>query len=398
MKSQIVNRYALTFASGLVILLSGCGNEILDQARKLSSTSEDLKKVFPVLAKDYVDSCFRKADYTLLLSNNQDVFAARNTALKACTDKLPSDLAPLVGRKKDIVGNSTIIEDASQAFITQNNVITGHLDAIGALSQKETFDFSSESGSLVDVLSRAGSELGGVTITDTQKTALESVIGFIFKAIAQDIARDALKKEIPKVNKSYQTVICFLRKDFNRIYRDSLDQEIEQLNQYYKSAIRLELQRTSSDFSLKQLKREKLRRELFNQRLFEGEIPVQFGTLLEVEAIYDEWRDKQAELRNRYAALDGYLRILDTISTGHSALAQIAESKAPRNNNPNDISLNQVSFNKETCQPINQAYRKLEGDGAELQLALISQYASTLKEQVSNLEKNKFISQKLGDN
>lgn len=352
----------------IAVLAGGCSNDFFERARQVSDNSKKLKEVFLVLATDYVESCFRRANYGLLTTSPEgDFFGQRDNLMESCNFKLPDE-------------EMTTKENAKVAFITQNNIIADYLDAIGTLSDKKTFDFSEEASSIQGVLERAGLDL-----SDSKGTVFGSVVGFIFQTISQDIARSALKDEVPRVNEPFQQAICFLKKDFDTIYRRALEQERTQMDTYYESTITVMLQRSRNESERDALSIQQLRQDLYNEVPSADSLPVAFSALPEVYDFYDEWREQQAELRQRFQALDQYLGVLSTIASGHESLAKASEEE-----NFNPVNLD------DNCEPMVVAEEIDPFVSQRIELANALYYLDDFDNKVSELQDNQFIRQEIG--
>ena len=347
----------------ITLITSGCNNNLLNQAKSLSENSKSLKESFNILASDYVESCYRRANYGLLTTDiSQDVFKQKNLLLKACNTTLE--------------GSKSTSVETKVLFVIQNTIISNYLDAIASISRDETFSFGQEAGKIKGVFEKAG-----LPLSEAKGTAFTAVVGFILKSITQNIASNSLKKEVPKVNLPLQKSICFLKKDFDNVYRRALNQEQKQLDEYYKSTIIIMLKRSRNEFELESLNIQKLRKNLYNEPPSKTQLLVQFSALPEVYHFYDEWRNKQVILRQRYDALDQYLDILDTIGSGHAALDKAAKGEG----------LDQAKFNSE-CNPIvkdDTLSKEKINQKTEFKKALV--YLSSLDKKVIDLRNNKFV-------
>lgn len=67
-------------------LMIGCQDSYLNQAKKLSENSAKLEELFNQQANDYIESCFRKADYTLIKPRDANIFNDREKNRADCND------------------------------------------------------------------------------------------------------------------------------------------------------------------------------------------------------------------------------------------------------------------------------------------------------------------------
>jgi hypothetical protein len=305
----------LGFFLVLPFLISGCDSKLLNQTRQVSVISQQLKSSFPVLANDYVKTCYRRASYGLILTNpNQDPFSERKELEKLCSAK----------------------EEVKQAYIYQNEIISSYLDALGTLARAENFSFDVEVSKINDLFKKQFGE-------DLQKYnggIFNKLLLVILKTSTQQIASKEIKIQVTKLNPDFQKSVCIFKNNFREIYKTQLDYEKENLDEYYTKTIKLMIQRSRNEFQLNGLNIQRLRQILYRETPSKDKLPIEFAALPEVYQFDSQWREKETSHQIHYQALNTYIEILNSIASGHAALDKLAGGEG----------LNQGTFDEE-CKP-----------------------------------------------
>lgn len=289
-------------------LVTGCKNAFLNQANKLSNNAQELQSVYENQANDYIESCYRRANHTLILTElGSESFAGRIEDRKACSD---SDVAK-----------------AKDNFILQNKIISSYLIAIANLSKEENFTLfgADEETKLENLVNEfvPASNLGGIQPGQVFST----LVNFIFEAAAKDYAAEEIKTEVIRINPSFQKSVCYFKSTWQKIYERQLTFEEDKINSYYQNTINQVIQRDRLDFERNTLENENLRQELFQKDPDEGNLLTNYVGYPEVYEYDQGWQDELNALQGRRSALAQYINVLDKISAAHASLEEASGGK-----------------------------------------------------------------------
>ena len=291
------------------LLIIGCQDSYLNQATKLSENSVKLEELFDQQANDYVESCFRRADYTLILPQAENIFEERQKNRDAC--------------------NEIIVQNKS-LFIAQNKIISTYLQAIGNLAKDDNFILlgEDEKTKLTRIIN-TGSSLIGENISDTSASELGSqsssvfsqIINFIFEKSAKDFAANEIKTEVEQINEPFQKSICYFKKGWERLYTETLNQEENNLNSYYNNTIIQVVTKGSNEFDDTALNIQRLRQILgYDPSPKQENLPTQYAAYPEIYPYDQEWQSDLNSLDHKRSSLNTYVQILETIANTHAAL------------------------------------------------------------------------------
>jgi hypothetical protein len=317
MQNHLYEKNPLGIFLAIAFLAGGCEDNLLNQARQLSSISQDLKASFSALANDYVTTCFRRASYGLFVTNpKQDPFVIRKILTEPC--------------------NKQTLEDTKQVFIFENKIISSYLDAFGTLARGENFSFDVEVGKINDTIKKQT----GQDLKAYNRGVFNQLLSFILKASTQQIAAKEIKNQVKIINPSFQVAICDFKNTFRESYKAKLDAEKGSFDDYYKKTIIIMIQRSRNESQVNALNIQRLRQRMYGDTPSKDKLPTEFAALPEVYQFDKQWREEEISHRTRYQALNKYVEILDTIASGHAALDKAAGGQG----------LNQGTFD-EKCNP-----------------------------------------------
>jgi|GEM_PF-5562804 len=317
MKSHHIHKKTLGMFLVISCLASGCEDKLLNQARQVSATSQQLNESFPALANDYVETCFRTSYYQIIVTNpSKDFDILRQEKIKSCTKPTK--------------------EEAKQAFIFENKIIATYLGALGALAGVDNFSFDTEV-SQINVLIKNQT---GEDLTTYKGGVFSQLLSFILKSSTEKMAADEIKAQVKKLNPSFQSAICNFKNTFQEAYKANLDAEKEALDDYYRTTIKIMIQRSRNEFEVNALNVQSLRQVLYGETPSKVRLPIEFAALPAVYEFDKQWREEDRSHQIHYLALNKYVQILDTIASAHAALDLAAGGQG----------LNQGTFDKE-CNP-----------------------------------------------
>lgn len=361
MRSHLSTKKSLGMFLVISCLASGCEDNLLNQARQVSATSQQLNASFPALADDYVETCIRKSSYQIIVTNPEEDFdTLRRQQIKSC--------------------NNPTNEEAKQAFIFENKIISSYLGALGALASGDNFSFDTEV-SQIDALIKKQT---GEDLATYKGGVFSHLLSFILKSSTQQIAADEIKAQVKKLNPSFQSAICNFKDTFQEAYKANLNAEKAALDDYYRTTIRIMIQRSRNEFEVNALNIQKLRQVLYRETPSKDRLPIEFAALPEVYEFDNQWREEDKSHQIHYLALNKYVQILDTIASAHAALDLAAGGQG----------LNQGTFD-EDCNPpkISQAKVPITDDNmlqssvsTKAQLKLAKAYLDRLETEIKELQ------------
>jgi hypothetical protein len=300
--------------------VSGCDDAYLTQASKLSNNAQELQSVFEYQATDYIESCYRRANHSLISTKlGPEAFASRIKAREDCDDD--------------------DVRKARDNFVLQNQIISNYLVAIVNLAKDENFTLfgDDEKAKLENVVNSAlVSSTDNSDSTESSSNLLANInpgkvfstlVNFIYEASAKSYATDEIKTEVIRINPSFQKSVCYFKLGWQKVYGRQLTFEGEEINKYYENTITQVIQRDRLDFERNTLENQSLRQTLFQTLPNQDDLLTNYTAYPEIYKYDREWQDELDTLQKRKSTLSEYINVLDKIAIAHASLEKASGGK-----------------------------------------------------------------------
>jgi len=283
----------ILFTTLLIIALTANACVDLSEVREFARRASEIGDRFPVLARDFFDSCM----------NQQRLIVAQKADFRV--DKfgdLNDDNSPLLADGLELCKP---FKDERPRLIRANRTLVVYMKTLGDLAANDLTSFDRSFADMGSALASAG------ILSGAASTAVTHLAAFITHIATEGYRRKQLKEVIKTANPDIQILTEALRRMVLQNYIAQLENEQVALKEYYR----------------------KMGREsvLFNRALV-GNLPN--GGDLSNPAPLDDMKDryelKNAGINNRIAGAQAYAEVLKLTAEGHQKLTDNADKLKTR--------------------------------------------------------------------